>query len=67
MSNPNKNSEKSFSWMFKQHVIMLHHINKLFIKHFLNTYLLGVVFNNGTKAMVVKWGAICSQGTFDNV
>lgn len=53
--------------MFKQHVIMLHHINKLFIKHFLNTYLLGVVFNNGTKAMVVKWGAICSQGTFDNV
>lgn len=35
---------------------MLHHINKLFIKHFLNTYLLGVVFNNGTKAMVVKLG-----------
>jgi len=62
MSNPNKNSKKSFSWVFEQYVIMLHHMNKLFIKHFLNAYLLGVVFNNGTKAAVAKWGAILLPG-----
>lgn len=41
---------------------MLHHINKLFIKRFLNTYFLGGVFINGTKAVAVKWGAILLPG-----